>query len=431
MGEFKPADTIVSQYDQILDPNSSEDKRTFKQRYFINSDLATGTDSPVFYMMCGEGACDGGGFYGAVLDEAKLVHAHLVALEHRYYGESQPFDEMTAENLKYLKTEYALADMARFQDYISAEKGWTGPWVAIGGSYSGSLAAYYRLKNPKKVVGSLASSAPVEAKANFEEYDADVAATAGPECAKAIRGVVSQVQATFNDPVKLAEMKHLFGADEIRNNIDFIYTLADMAATAVQYGKRDEFCSALLAGDPLQAYAKEGKAMFKWFGTNTVEDSFQGCESTKTSDYTKGVGARQWLWQSCTEFGYFQVANSDPARSVRSNLITLDFHYQMCDQLFGLDKPVDTDKNNKEFFLPLFKPAQQAGASQIFFTNGSTDPWQYLSITKERKNNVNPLFSYLTLDGGSHCSDLGSSSLPAVLQAKQEFEGLLGKWLAQ
>jgi len=40
--------------------------------------------------------------------------ALLVSLEHRYYGESQPFESWATENMEYLSSKQALADIAHF-----------------------------------------------------------------------------------------------------------------------------------------------------------------------------------------------------------------------------------------------------------------------------------------------------------------------------
>lgn len=40
-------------------------------------------------------------------------------------------------------------------------------WVAFGGSYPGSLAAWFRLKYPHMVHAAMATSAPVRATVNF------------------------------------------------------------------------------------------------------------------------------------------------------------------------------------------------------------------------------------------------------------------------
>lgn len=425
------ATTAQGTFDQKLDPTDPGDTRTFRQRYFVNSTFATSADAPVFYVMCGEGACEYGGFLGFSMELARRFHARLVALEHRYYGPSQPFSQLTPENLKHLTTENALADLARFQAYLTSQNGWTGKWIAIGGSYSGTLAAYYRLQYPQNVIGALASSAPVEAKAAFDDYDRHVTSVTGPQCAEAIRGVVAQVEASFADPESLAAMKRKFGGEAIKNRVDFIYTLADMAAIAVQYGKKDEFCSALLNGpDPVAAYAKKGQEMFSWFGISPLEDSFQGAESTDASRYSGGVGIRQWIWQTCTEFGFFQVAHADPSKSVRSSLINLGFHFDMCRQLFGLGKDLDTQPKNQTYYFPLVG-GKDARASHVFFTNGAQDPWQFLSISRERGNDSNPRLNYRTIADASHCDDLGTSSAAPVKAAREEFVNLINHWLAE
>lgn len=49
---------------------------------------------------------------------AKQFGAAIVCLEHRYYGESSPFEELTSDNLKYLSSKQALFDLAAFRNFI-------------------------------------------------------------------------------------------------------------------------------------------------------------------------------------------------------------------------------------------------------------------------------------------------------------------------
>ena len=43
-------------------------------------------------------------------------------------------------------------------------------WIAFGGSYPGSLAAWLRLKYPHLIHGSISTSGPLIAQADFPEY---------------------------------------------------------------------------------------------------------------------------------------------------------------------------------------------------------------------------------------------------------------------
>ena len=425
---FSALTTIeTGEFDQKIDPTNAADTRTFKQKYFFDSTYAAGPNSPVLYIICGEAKCTEDNMGGAAEAYAREFKTYRVSLEHRYYGGSQPFPAMTTENMKYLSTENAIADLATFQKSITQTKGLHGKWIVMGGSYSGSLSAYYRLKHPNLVVGSLASSAPVHAVANFEAYDLDVATVAGPACAAAMRKVVAQVEAGLSDPAQLAKYKALFDATAVKSDIDFLYVIADMGAMSIQYGFEDQFCSRLLAGDPLQGYATAGKQIFDLFGTTAVEDSFQGASSENPADYMSSFGARAWLYQSCTEYGYWQVAYHDPAVSVRSAKIDLAYHNETCKKFFGL-APVDTNHINQNLYEPLLT----APASEILFTNGSTDPWSKLSLSKALGNDTNPAFTFYQIEGGSHCSDLSvdsGSDSDSLKHARALFEQLVTGWL--
>ena len=112
--------------------------------------------------------------------------AMTVALEHRFFGESYPTRDMSDTSLKYLSSNQALADLARFISYIKAATPGSDPastpalqlqasaatskFVTFGGSYPGNLAAWFKLKYPALTVGSVASSAPVFAEYDYEQY---------------------------------------------------------------------------------------------------------------------------------------------------------------------------------------------------------------------------------------------------------------------
>ena len=76
---------------------------------------------------------------------------------------------MSTKNLKYLSSEQALADLAFFiESKIEEYKLNNNKWILFGGSYPGSLAAWFRLKYPHLAYGAVASSAPLLAQINFE-----------------------------------------------------------------------------------------------------------------------------------------------------------------------------------------------------------------------------------------------------------------------
>ena len=63
----------------------------------------------------------------------------------------------------------ALADVADFIPFIKEKYG-CGKVVTFGGSYSGALSAFFRTKYPHVADAAVATSAPVLAQLNFEQY---------------------------------------------------------------------------------------------------------------------------------------------------------------------------------------------------------------------------------------------------------------------
>lgn len=423
-GSFPANNALANEgtFSQRLDHFDAGDRRTFEQRYWVNSTYASGYDAPVIYTICGESRCSAGG--GFAIQLAKELHAYSITLEHRYYGDSIPVPTYSATDLKYLSTAQAIADLDAFQAYVKIEKKLTGAWIAVGGSYSGSLSAYYRLTHPMEIAGSLASSGPVQAKAEFEEYDYQVATIVPKACLAAIQRVTAEVESDLRTDSGRAAVKSLFGSSIVRDDVDFLYIVADMAAIAIQYGSRDEFCSTIQkASDPKRAYAAIGLRLFADFGMTTVEDTAQGNMSENPEDYRKN-GMRQWLYQSCTEYGYWQVAHHDSRTSSRSRRIDLAFHNNLCARMFGINGTVDTRRINDHYYRPIVR----GKSSRTFFTNGTDDPWQHLSISPAR-GNVPSTADAMLIEGAAHCDDLGGGGSPNVARAQNKFRVLVKEWL--
>ena len=412
----------VAYFDQKL-KHGDQNSETFKQRYFVDSQYATDTHSPVFLIICGEWNCAGTGSYSFVESMAKTFKGHLVALEHRFYGESLPTNNLTSENLKTLTLNSAIKDLATFQRAMMKTRGLNGKWVAAGGSYAGTLAAFYRLKHPELVAGALASSAPVLMKNDFFEYDAHIAKVVNKtSCGDKVREAVKLIEEKLQTPAGAKEVKTLFKATELTNDNDFLYVVADMLAAAVQYGRDKVFCGALTSNaDLVQGYAKGGLAVLSAMGATPFDISLAVAEREVV---TSSDNMRQWLWQSCREFGWFQVANGAGYETSRSSRIDLAYHEEICQRLYK--RPMVSDGAlNAKWYLPLFSPE----TSKIIFSNGSNDPWLTLSVVDggERSNENFDLFM---MEGAAHCDDLKLfSNYPSVLAAHVKMEKIIGEWI--
>lgn len=157
----RPASLTPGVFKQSIDHAGQLPGQTFDQRYWIDSEYASQSETaPVIFHICGEANAETGYFlHDNAIEWAKTLGAHLVYLEHRYYGQSLPFPD--GANMQYLTLNNVLEDFASFQKSISASQGWKGKWISVGGSYSGTLSAIYRQTHPELVVGALASSAPM------------------------------------------------------------------------------------------------------------------------------------------------------------------------------------------------------------------------------------------------------------------------------
>jgi len=193
--------------EQVIDHFSPDSKGTFKQKYYVNSTNWKGDGSPIFLILGGEGPISASDVstHFVISEYAVQFNAMVISVEHRFYGETQPFNNTSVESLLYLTTQQALADYAQFLEYIVDKYNCTNsPWISFGGSYSGSLSAWFRLKYPHLITGAIASSAPVQAIEDFTGYLVTIGQDLDTECYNIVESATRQIESLLvSNPAKL------------------------------------------------------------------------------------------------------------------------------------------------------------------------------------------------------------------------------------
>ena len=247
------ADELTFWVEQRRDHFNREDRARWQQRYFKNASFWDAREGPVFVMLGGEGPesarCVLRGHH------VKLAAQHralLLCLEHRHYGDSFPVPDLSTRNLAFLSSEQALADLARFLGHVRAELPLRAEQrvVTFGGSYSGALSAWARIKLPHLVFAAVASSAPVRALTDFTGYDAVVRRSLGTElvggstdCVELVAAASAALGAALLR-AQHAELAQLFAmcapieAGSARDISTMVNRVADLFQGAVQYNNQ-------------------------------------------------------------------------------------------------------------------------------------------------------------------------------------------------
>ncbi|CAH2034557.1 unnamed protein product, partial [Iphiclides podalirius] len=405
-------------------------------------------------MVGGEGPADPRWMItGTWIEYAKKFNALCINLEHRFYGESHPTEDLSTKNLQYLSSSQALADIANFitamNDKLKLNR--EVKWVAFGGSYPGSLAAWLRMKYPHLVYAAVSSSGPLLAKVNFMEYftvvvDALREKTGGEECVTQLRLAHSQIEALMKTKPHVVEKEFRVckpfskaTSNDIKN---FFSSLADDFADLVQYNEDNRISMdtryrnltinsvCKLLTEPGESPAHQRLAAFN---SMMLEKSNQSC-----MDYSYGgmieelrnaswgsEGGRQWMYQTCTEFGFYQTSSGEV--EVFGDHFKLDFFVQQCQDVFG-------KKFNEDFieraadWSNSYYGGLDISVDRVVFVHGSVDPWHALGITTTMDSNAPAIY----IRGTAHCANMYPASEndpPQLTEARLEIQQYLSTWL--
>jgi hypothetical protein len=181
-------------------------------------------------------------------DIAKQTNGILFYTEHRFYGRSQPFSNLSTINLEHFNVDQAMADLAHFIDYIKANDPvlrFSRTFMA-GFSYAGQLVSHFRQVYPHKTQGAWVSSAPLIAQTNFPEFREVVTYAirliGGEKCSNRIERAIQGFEDLINrnETTRIEKLLNLCNPLDVSNKFDVMGIYRDLAnrcAAMVQYHK--------------------------------------------------------------------------------------------------------------------------------------------------------------------------------------------------
>ncbi|OCF56353.1 serine carboxypeptidase [Kwoniella mangroviensis CBS 10435] len=451
---------------------------TFCQRYWIDTSFYR-EGGPVFLL-------DGGETSGQ--DRVPFLEKGIlqilsnatggigIVLEHRYYGESVPVDSFSTDDLRFLNNKEALEDSAYFIENFEPPSSIRSlsssnalhpnntAWIYYGGSYAGARAAHMRKEYPHLVWGAIASSAVTHAQINFPQYYDPIQRYAPENCINTLQAAIELIDHLLDQPEPIPRyLKGLFGLEELLSNEDF----ADVISGPLGYWQAKNwdpkvgsnefysFCDSLTAKG---ASSKLGliriPASIIYYGkyikenvvarcprsegkpASDIEDCFGTSQDSKFRETDLEQTWRLWIFQVCTQWGYFMPAPLEGPRII-SNKLTLEYTSKICRQAFP---------PGKHFTVPEWPDVEEVNQrgdyeieyDRLAFIDGDRDPWRPMTPQSDwaprRKSSVNrPV--HLIFDGVHHYDENGledHSKEPPRIKDVHELEiNFIQEWIAQ
>uniref|UniRef100_W8BKV3 Thymus-specific serine protease n=5 Tax=Ceratitis capitata TaxID=7213 RepID=W8BKV3_CERCA len=407
-------------FEQKLDHfNTINEYIIWKQRYFMNDKFYRhNSDAPIFLTIGGELAISSRWVtMGAWIEFAEHFGALCFHLEHRFYGKSQPRSDLSYENLKYLSSKQALADVANFIESMNQKYSLSckQKWIVFGGSYPGALAAWAREKYSHLIHGAISSSAPILAKVDFVEYFQVVKAslaTHSAQCVEAFGRAFAVIETLLRHEIGRRDLNEKFNTctpieDSIANHLDisnFFQKLADNIAGVIQFNniKRpdanytiDEVCNVMVnttIGPPVDRLGVVSGILLEKAKEKCLDYKYEKMLSEmKNISWQSKVanGTRQWTYQTCNEFGFYQTSNN--RSDTFGDRFKVDFFIKQCMDIYSesmnatyLERVVA--ETNRQF------GGLNPNTTNVLYVHGSIDPWHAPGLTSTNKPELPTIF---------------------------------------
>ncbi|CAL6009373.1 Serine_carboxypeptidase [Hexamita inflata] len=423
-------------FDQLVDHFDNTNTKTFKQRFLVNSSVYK--NGPLIIKLNGEGTLGTSQLSGqySINYFAEEMNGFMVALEHRYYGESKIDPGM--KDMQYLSSKQAIADISRFIPYIKElYQLQDSKVIVIGGCYTGNVAAWARIQLPFAIDAAIASSSPAMDILNFDGYmkyaQEQFIKIVSTQCYHNITIALNALNKLLVEDPK--QFKIFFGLttqmpdEPTAEDIQVISSyLSINIINQIQYhyaqnydnkgykGSLQIICDAFLGS--LTDKSTEAEIISAYIASvqrlnNYGELTYKAFIDSIKNPTADSFNTRAWQWQSCTELGYYQTTNS---QIMWGDKQTIESYIKMCYDAFFSEYYEDPDLsltiaylNDMIDFTNAWYGARNTPRTHIYYTNGRVDPWSQLAVVQGLKWTDGQYVDDCVMewiDNGSHCTDL-------------------------
>ncbi|KAH7309745.1 endoprotease endo-Pro [Stachybotrys elegans] len=462
---------------------------TFELRYWYNATFWQGPGSPIVVMTPGEVAADG---YGGYLTDRAMTGVYarenggaVVMIEHRYYGDSTPYVVQSTKNLQYHTLDQAVADFVLFPRKVKLPFDESGesnapkaPWIFVGGSYSGALAAWIEKLAPGTYWAYHGSSGPVEAIYDYWQYFQPIQQGMPQNCSKDFSAIIDHIDKVFTrgSTKEKVALKELFGVQELDHDDDAAQSISSPVWVwqSIQlnsgYSQFYQMCDAIegagSAPGAKVSYSSKGvglkkalpnyAAWFKasyipgycesygysdWSGTNNVQcwNSYNASMQVWSDWDARSPIFRSWVWQTCNDpFFYYQTGAPKGIPTIFSRLVTAEYWQRQCELFFPREGPFTYSSNRGKTAADI--NAHTGGwfntkTTRLIATNGEFDPWRSGSVSSVfrpggpfKGNKKAPV---ILIKGARHCNDLTLRNAvhEPVAKAQEQLSAQIKTWV--
>ncbi|KAF0692396.1 hypothetical protein As57867_016464, partial [Aphanomyces stellatus] len=124
---------------------------------------------------------------------------------------------------------------------------------------------------------------------------------------------------------------------------------------------------------------------------------------------------RQWIFQTCNEFGFAQSTATAKSFWNVFNYFNVDRAYtQLCKRVYGISNTEARAAATRQTYGAL-----QVNVDNVVWPNGNIDPWHALSFDN-RTVPVNANSDVVFIDGTSHCADMFATAYNLAPQSAHD-----------